>query len=164
MTNDQTDCATAVVDGDREFLHCNSFKSLTHNYIHIKFKWNYIFFTMLKRHLCKERRWNKNGKIKWYDFKFYRRLSCVVKYVCTAFESCTIKTICVIVSDRNTLEGQTLDRTYYSVSYIFCRSITSNWYKVKVSGFLNIELIHSTFASNCKFCSTYNCMKYLLVL
>ena len=164
MTNDQTDCATAAADGDREFLHCNSFKNLTHNYIHIKLKWNYILLTMLKRHWCKERGWNKNGKTKWYDFKFYRRLSCVVKYVCTAFVSCTIKTICVIVSDRNNLEGQTLDRTNYSVFYIFCRSITSNWYKVKVSGFLNIELIHLTFPSNCKFCCTYDCMKYLLVL
>ena len=43
---------------------------------------------------------NKQTQTKWYELKIYMLLPIIVKYFCIKFDSCPIKTICVILSQR----------------------------------------------------------------
>ena len=70
-------------------------------YVHILYKFkhiwrfnlNYLPLTMLKRNCCKQRSWHSNRKTKWCDLKIYRLLPLVMKYYCTKFKSCIIKSV-----------------------------------------------------------------------
>ena len=75
---------------------------------HLRFKLNYLPLTMLNRNWS----WLINRQTKWCDLKIYRLLPLVMKYYCTKFKSCTIKSIWVIVSQwkclQTNLEGLTV--------------------------------------------------------
>ena len=104
---------------------------------------NYLPLTMWNRNCCKQRCWHTNRQTKWYNLKISGFLPLAVKEFCTKFESCTIKTIWVIVSQwkclRTNLEvpvqsncefmwGPKKDIQALSVTWV---SVTLHWFLVR---------------------------------